>query len=239
MRDVLTAAIAICGLAGASACTPAPPPPPPPPPAAPQGAAALATDTYRIQAGDVLGIRLLLNPDLNEDVVVRPDGHISTMVVREEQAAGRTVPELVEALTNDYISIIRQPRLNVELQTFTTTPVYVGGDVARPGVSVTAGLAPTLSQAILRAGGLRSGHGSRVFIIRRGSGDKPQIFSSRLQDVMQAHEPEADVRLEPYDAVYVPHDGVAEVHRFLKERLAQLVPQIWSFSYDVSAVPAP
>ena len=43
-------------------------------------------EPYRIQVGDVLGIRLLLNPDLNEDVVVRPDGHMSTTVVSDELA---------------------------------------------------------------------------------------------------------------------------------------------------------
>ena len=38
--------------------------------------------------------RLMLNPELNEEVTVRPDGHISTTVVHDELAYGRTVPEL-------------------------------------------------------------------------------------------------------------------------------------------------
>jgi hypothetical protein len=50
---------------------------------------------------------------------------------------------------------------------------------------------------------------------------------------MRAHDPEADVRLAQYDVVYVPHDGIAEVHRFLDEHLLQLVPEIWGFSYSV------
>ena len=88
----------------------------------------------------MLGVRLLLNPDLNEDVVVRPDGHMSTTVVRDELARGRTVPELTTALTRDYTSILRNPRLNVVLRTFSPTRIYVGGEVAKPGESVTAGL---------------------------------------------------------------------------------------------------
>jgi hypothetical protein len=50
-----------------------------------------ALPPYFIQVGDVLEIRLLLNPELNEEVVVRPDGHISTAVVADEIAAGRVI----------------------------------------------------------------------------------------------------------------------------------------------------
>ena len=49
--------------------------------------------------------------------------------------------------------------------------------------------------------------------------------------------PEADVEVAPYDVVYVPRDGVAEVHRYLNEYLVPLVPVIWVFSYDVSRGP--
>ncbi len=233
LRDVLTTATVVCGLAALSACSEVPPPPPPAVGAAPGS----SPEPYRIQAGDVLGVRLLLNPDLNEDVVVRPDGHMSTTVVRDELARGRTVLELTAALTRDYTSILHNPRLNVVLRAFSPTRIYVGGEVAKPGESVTAGLNPTLSQAIVRAGGLKSDAKDRVFIIRRGPDDVPQFFSARLRDVMRAHDPEADVEVAPYDVVYVPRDGVEEVNRYLNEYLVPLVPVIWGFSYDVSRGP--
>jgi polysaccharide biosynthesis/export protein len=227
--NVLTATTTVCAIAGLCACTPAPPPPPPVPAVAagPIGSA----QQYRIQAGDVLGVRLLLNPDLNEDVVVRPDGHMSTTVVKDERATGRTVVELADALSHDYTSIIRNPRLTVELKTFSPARIYVGGEVNKPGEMVTAGLAPTLPQAIARAGGLKSGDRDRVFIIRRGPNDVPQVFSARLRDVMRDQDPDADVRLAQYDVVYVPREGIAEVYKFLNENFAQVVPLMWGFSY--------
>ena len=100
-----------------------------------------------------------------------------------------------------------------------------------------AGLTPTLSQAIARAGGLKSDGKDRVYIIRRGPDDVPQFFSARLGDVMRTHDPEADVEVAPYDVVYVPRDGVEEVNRYLNEYLVPLVPVIWGFSYDVSRGP--
>ncbi len=231
LRDVPITATFACGLAALCSCSPAPPPLPPPP-SAPTAGTAGSPEPYRIQTGDVLAVRLLLNPDLDEDVVVRPDGHVSTTVVGDELASGRSIQELTAALTHDYTSIIRNPRLTVVLKTFSPTRIYVGGEVAKPGESITAGLPPTVSQAIARSGGLKSGSGDRVFIIRRGQDDVPQLYSAPLRDVMKADDPKADVRVAPYDVVYVPHDGISEVRRFLDEFLAQLVPVIWGFRYN-------
>ncbi len=57
---------------------------------------------YRIQIGDVLAIRLLQNPELDEEAVVRPDGDISTTVVQNVRAYGLTVPELDAELRRDH-----------------------------------------------------------------------------------------------------------------------------------------
>jgi protein involved in polysaccharide export with SLBB domain len=233
--NVLTTTTTVCAIAGLCACSPAPPPPPPVPVA---GAGSVGgAEPYRIQPGDVLGVRLLLNPDLNEDVVVRPDGHMSTTIVKDERAGGRTVVELADALSHDYTSIIRNPRLTVELKAFSPTRIYVGGEVNKPGETVTAGLAPTLSQAIARAGGLKAGDRDRVFIIRRGPNDVPQLFSARLRDAMRDQDPDTDVRLAQYDVVYVPREGITEVYKFLNENFAQVVPLMWGFSYASSVGP--
>lgn len=230
LSNALITAIAVCGIAGSSACSPLPAPPLP---AATAGSIP-SFKPYRIQVGDVLAIRLLLNPDLNEEVVVRPDGHISTSIVRDELAYGRTVPELTFALRNDYASILHNSHLTVVLKTFSPTRIYVGGEVNKPGESISVGLNPTLSQVIARAGGLKGGDEDEVFVIRRGRNDVPQFVSVRLRDVVRTHDPEADFRLASYDVVYVPRDGIAEVRRFLDEFLVWIVPVIWGFSYNIN-----
>ena len=165
----------------------------------------------------MLGVRLLLNPELNEEVTVRPDGHISTTVAKDELASGRTVPDVTAALTHAYSSELRNPRLTVLVKSFAPTRTYVGGEVTNPGEFITVGPNLTLSQAIARAGGLKtmSGDEDRAFIIRRGPNDVPQLFSVRFQDVMWGKDPAADVRLAPYDVVYVPRTGISEVYRFV------------------------
>ncbi len=235
LRNVLAMTTAACAIAGLSACSPVPALPPAPPEPAPGTGQMGKLEPYRIQVGDVLAVRLMLNPELNEEVTVRPDGHVSTTVAKDELAYGRTVPELATALTHDYSSDLRNPRLTVVVKSFAPTRIYVGGEVTSPGEFITVGPDLTLSQAIARAGGLKtmSGDENKVFIIRRGPNDVPEFFSVRFQDLMWGKDPTADVRLAPYDVVYVPRSGVAEVYRFFDQYLLQFVPVSWGFSYIV------
>ena len=147
-------------------------------------------------------------------------------MVKDEPASGRTVQELTAALTHDYSAELRNPRLTVLVKSFAPTRTYVGGEVANPGEFITVGPSLTLSQAIARAGGLKTmtGDEDSIYIIRRGPQDVPQLLSVRFQDVMWAHDPNADVRLAPFDVVYVPRTGIAELYRFVNTYLLQFVP---------------
>jgi polysaccharide export outer membrane protein len=243
----MSAATGVCALAAISSCSPVPILPPAPAEPPPATGYVSSLEPYRIQVGDVLDVRLMLNPELNEEVAVRPDGHISTTVARDELAYGRTVPELTAALTRAYSADLRNPRLSVILRSFAPTRIYVGGEVNNPGEFITVGPTLTLSQAMARAGGLKftTSDESKIFIIRRGPNDVPEFFSTRFDAVMWGKDPSADVRLAPYDVVFVPRTTVAEVYRFFQTYLLQFVPVSWGFSYVVgsggssSVIPVP
>jgi polysaccharide export outer membrane protein len=247
LRNAISASTAICTMTILASCSPVPTLPPAPAEPPPAAGYVSSLEPYRIQVGDVLDIRLMLNPELNEEVSVRPDGHISTTVARDELAYGRTIPELTAALTRDYSADLRNPRLSVILRSFAPTRIYVGGEVNNPGEFITVGPTLTLSQAIARAGGLKftTSDENKIFLIRRGPNDVPEFFSTRFDAVMWGKDPTADVRLAPYDVVFVPRTTVAEVYRFFETYLLQFVPVSWGFSYVVgsgggsSVVPVP
>ena len=180
-RNIMAATTAICALAAVSSCSPVPDLPPAPAQPPPTTGYVSSLQPYRIQVGDVLDIRLMLNPELNEEVAVRPDGYISTTVARNELAYGRTVPELTAALTRAYSADLRNPRISVILRSFAPTRIYVGGEVNNPGEFIDVGPTLTLSQAMARAGGLKftTSDESKIFIIRRGPNDVPEFFSTR------------------------------------------------------------
>ena len=122
---------------------------------------------YVLQPGDVVDIKFYYQTTLNQSVTVRPDGKISLPLVDDIQAAGRTLPQLDQDLTNLYLQKIRDPELTVILTQATGQRIYVGGEVSAPGTFVLSGSVSAI-QAIMQAGGHRkTGHMESVVVLRR------------------------------------------------------------------------
>jgi polysaccharide export outer membrane protein len=230
-RSIASVGVVLASAAAMAACSPVPTlPPAPMEPVATTYSSDLPP--YRIQVGDVLEVRLLLNPELNEEVTVRPDGHISTTAVPDALAFGRTPADLAGSLRTVYGKDLQNPRLSVVVKSFAPTRIYVGGEVTTPGEFVTVGPTLTLSQALARAGGTKlSSDDTAVFIIRRGPTDKPELLSTSWKALRQGRNADADVRLAPYDVVYVPKLGIAEVYQFYNQYIGQFANPSFGFSY--------
>jgi polysaccharide export outer membrane protein len=205
----------------------------PPAPLVPTATRAENLTPYYLQVGDVLDIRLMLNPELNDEVAVRPDGHIATTVVPDEIAAGRTVGELTRALSHDYAQTMKDVKLAVLVKTFAATQVYVGGEVPGPGVfNVSSGSPMSLSQAVARAGGLKfSADEKNIFIIRRVGTSQPVYMSVRYGDIIHAKNPAADIILAPSDVIYVPRTGIGEVYAWYNQYIEQFAHPSVGFNY--------
>jgi len=230
----LRGVVALSAAIGMAACTNTSDLPPAPPEPIALGPSA-PLPPYRIEVGDVLDLRLLLNPELNEQVTVLPDGSISTTVVRHAEAAGLTVPQLDAELTRDYANVLKTPRISVVVRSFAPTRIYVGGQVNNPGEFITVGPALTLSQAIARAGGTKlSSDDADIFVIRRGEDDRPEFLSVRYNEIEHGRDPAADVRLAPGDVVYVPKSGIAEVYKWYNQYIQQFASPSFGFSYIVN-----
>jgi polysaccharide biosynthesis/export protein len=208
-----------------------------PAPMFPQSDPVPTLPVYHIQVGDVLLVKLYLNPDLSDTVTVRPDGMISTSLAQDVRAFGRTPAEVADDLRNAYRKVLTDPQLSLIVQTFAPSRIYVAGEVESPGEFLTVGPNLTLGQAIARAGGVKpSAAKSHVFIIRRGPGDVPEYLSTDYAALIGGEDPHADVRLAQYDIVYVPKTGVAEVYTFFNQFLQQFISFNWGFDYNINPI---
>ena len=190
---------------------------------------------YRVQVGDVLGIRLYMAPELNEDVTVRPDGRITTTLAQSTAAAGRMPDEIATELQKTYATELKDPRLTLEVKSASPPRIFVSGEVVSPGEFSSDSPAPTLLQAVAKAGGLRTtGDENHVFILRRGLGDAPVVLAADYRGAMSGAHPAADVRLAPFDVVYVPRSGISQLYVWFNQHVQQFVPVSWGFSYNVN-----
>lgn len=168
---------------------------------------------YKMQIGDVLEIKLLLNPELEEEVIIRPDGKISTAVAQNVPAFGLTPEELQKKLNQHYKAHLSNPNVVVIVRTFAPTRVYVLGEVTSPGEYISIGPNLTLLQALARAGGIKnSAKTNEILLLRRGSAEHPKAYYANYDAAISGLDPGADIRLAAYDVVYVPRLAIAEAY---------------------------
>ncbi|MGD0229796.1 MAG: polysaccharide biosynthesis/export family protein [Syntrophorhabdales bacterium] len=178
---------------------------------------------YRLNPGDVLDIKFFYNPELNETVMVRPDGRISLQLANETMAAGLTPDELRKSLTERYGKEINKPELTIIVRSFSMQRVYIDGEVARPGMLPLVGPV-TIHQAIAAAGGFReTARRTDVIIIRQVQG-KPVPLKVNMEEVQNNQDPSQDVLLAPFDIVYVPRSNIAEVNKFVDLYIRRNLP---------------
>jgi protein involved in polysaccharide export with SLBB domain len=186
--------------------------------------APVAAAPYRIDAGDSLQVRFYRNPELDQLVVVRPDGYVSLPFVDDVKVAGKTPQEVDVDLTQRYRGELAVPDVSVIVQGFGGQRIYVGGEVGGEGVHPLVG-GLTLYQAIDQAGGfLDTAHRRQVIVIRKGPDGRPTGHSIDLRQVEHGTEPEKDILLQPYDIVYVPKSKIANVNLFIQQYIRGLLP---------------
>ena len=172
---------------------------------------------YRIQVGDKLTIKLFYNPDLNQEVTVRPDGKISLALLHDVDALNLTPLELTEQLTKGYGKHLQEPEIAVIVAGFAGQKIFVGGEVGAPGIKEIVG-PMTIVQAIAMAGGFKeSARTNEVIIMRRDESKNPYLISLDAEKAMKGIDLKQDIYVRPYDMVIVPRSNIADVNLWVNQ----------------------
>lgn len=197
-RSVLLAACASLALA---ACASQPAAPPAPAPSGP------APD-YVIGAGDSLNILVYRMPELSANLPVRPDGRISTPLVPDMEAAGKTPTQLAKDIEQGLRQYVREPSVSVMVNSFVGPPdrqIRVIGEAAQPmAVPYREGM--TVLDVMIMARGLtRYAAGNRAEIVRRdGAAGATRTIPVRLNDLLRDGDISQDVAMRPGDTLVIP-----------------------------------
>lgn len=209
--------------------------PPAPKGVAPELSRAENLPPYRMQIGDVIDVKLQMNPELNDQVSVRPDGKISTTLVDDVMAYGRTTREVAKDLEDLYGKQLLNPQISLLVRSFAPSRVYVTGEVVAPGEFINVGPNLTLVQAIARAGGLKNtAQPNGIVILRRGAAETPTAYAADYAAAITGNDPASDVRLAPYDVVYVPRSGIADAGLHYDQYIRQFLPINGGLNYQLN-----
>ena len=175
-------------------------------PAAPVSATPAEAAAYLIGPGDELQVSVWHNPELSTTVPVRPDGRISTPLVDDEVAAGKTPQQLGRDIEGRLQKYVTSPVVTVIVSKFVgaySEQIRIVGEAVTPkAVPYQAHM--TVLDAMIEAGGLTPyAAGNRAKIVRNVDG-KEVDFNVRLSDLLKDGDLRANTDLRPGDIIIIP-----------------------------------
>ncbi len=201
LMGIAFAAIAVTGCAGGSTG-------PELPPAAFVSGTDGPSEEYVIGPLDQLTIFVWRNPELGAKVQVRPDGRITTPLITDLPAVGKTPSQLAADITGQLKQYINEPRVSVIVDNFSGTfsqQVRIVGATEKPA-SIPYRANMTLLDAMIAVGGLSEfAAGDRARLIRADRATGKQVeYALRLGRLLKQGDSRANVKLEPGDVIIIP-----------------------------------
>jgi polysaccharide export outer membrane protein len=176
------------------------------------------TSEHVLAPGDEFEIRFPFYPDMNDRVLVGPDGRLSLQLINTVDVGGLTVAATTKLLTERYARVLRDPQVNITMRTYAPEEIFVDGWVANPGI-VRSDVPLTVSRAIAQAGGVKSGaHSGAILVLRRTPDGVVHYYQVALGNFAGASTGE-DPMLSSYDVVYVPAGVLGSISDFLANYL--------------------
>jgi polysaccharide export outer membrane protein len=175
------------------------------PPTPSQATTKAVGSDYIIGPGDTLQVFVWRNPELSVTVPVRPDGKISTPLVENMVAVGKTSPQLARDMEGVLSEYVRSPKVNIIVTNAASafSLVKVVGQVLHPqALPYREGM--TVLDAVLAVGGLTQfASGNRARIVRVEKGQE-SIIRVKLADLVNSGAVRENVPLKPGDVLVVP-----------------------------------
>lgn len=191
---------------------------------------------FRLSPGDAIEVKFFYNKELNDAVQLRPDGFVSLQLVGEVELSGKTVDEAARTIEQLYGEYLLTPSVTIEVRSYSSRKIFVGGEVERAGV-LELREGATLLSAIVEAGGAkRTGNNSLAILIRRDDNGQPTASKVLLGNQPSQPSAMALTVLRPFDIVLVPESRIARLNKWMDQYIKQMSPLILTagFSYFTS-----
>jgi polysaccharide biosynthesis/export protein len=168
-----------------------------------------ASEEYIIGPLDKITIFVWRNQELGGTVQVRPDGRITTPLITDMPAAGKTATMLQQDIKLQLSQYINDPIVSVIINDFAATgpqQIRIAGAGVEKPASVPYRANMTLLDAITAVGGISeyaSGNKARLQRVDRETG-RMQEYGLRIGDLLRRGDTRANVMLQPGDTIIIP-----------------------------------
>lgn len=182
-----------------------------------------AVPRYRIGEGDKLHIAFPLTPELDEDVLVRPDGAATLKVAGEVDIGGMTFKDASDVIAKAAVKRLKNPQVAISLLEAPGVQIYVGGEVRKPGAYPLAGSVNAFGALHLAGGTTDSGNLDEIILIRRAPDDRPMMTLVNLRAILEGHDTR-QFRLYQGDMLFVPKTTAGQLDTWMDQWVNKALP---------------
>lgn len=180
-------------------------------------------NSYRLGPGDELKLVFMFDHELDDQIIVRPDGAINLPILGDIMVAGQTPGDLARRVQEAYGRYYTNPQLSINLTKFAPPQCYVLGEVHYPkAVEVRPGM--TVAAVVAEAGGATEvGDLRRAVVVRRVAYNRAVARRFDVLRYAEGRDLSSDIYLRDYDIVYVPKTFLGKLTAVVDQLFGKLV----------------
>lgn len=160
---------------------------------------------------DQIEVKVFQDPSLYTKATVTDDGRITMPLIGKVDVSGLTPTEVEQRVKAMLARYINNPDVSVTVLEAGSKPISVIGAVMHPGrTGITGNM--TLIQAITQAGGLATGYGRTLYVLRTAANGLTEQIAVDIDDLMINGNPDLNLPLRANDVINVPIDSSINIY---------------------------
>ncbi len=189
---------------------------------------------YRLLPGDQLNVFVYSAPELNQTLIVGPDGRVIMPLARPIMAANLSIEQLEQKLRTALAQELVNPDLELSPLSYGSQRIFVGGEVGQSGIYELPGQIGTL-EAIMMAGGFTNNSKTKqIVLVRRHPSGAPMMKLIDVRSVLKQASTADMTPLRRGDVIYVPRSTIANINLFMQQYIRDALPITFGLTYDLA-----
>lgn len=186
------------------------------------------TAKYIVACPDVLQIHIEGRDELNGTHTIGPDGRITMGGYGPVRVEGMTLPAAGEAIAEKVGA--RAEKVHVRVVEFASRHLLLVGEVIGKHRTVTYQGRETVLDVLQRVGGITPGaEPTEIYVVRSHIADlqRPEVFHVDLQAIVLNRDHETNVRVQPYDQIFVGETRQARIEKCVPPWFRPVYQKFW------------
>jgi protein involved in polysaccharide export with SLBB domain len=175
-----------------------------------------AVSRYCVHCPDVVELTVDGHPELSGKRTIGPDGRIDLSSKDRLRIEGCTLPDSVQLVAHEVS--LESKQVKVQVAEFNSQQIYVFGPGAGVQRAVPYEGSETVLELLENAGVVKSSPApDDIYVVRPhiSDGGQPQVFRIHLRDISVKQDQETNLRLQPFDQVYIGETRSSSLSRFV------------------------